>query len=220
MVYRKSYKKSYKRPSYKSCGKMVYSDASKALKIALATKRLLNVEVKNFDIQQSVQNITTTPVIIQLTNIPQGDGTNERDGSQCKVTQLELRFQVLLNGSATRSSFRFMFICDKQTNQAIYTPADVLEDVSSTDMIFSAINLDNKRRFQIIDDFTVHVGTAEGRIKHFKKFYNMQKIIRFDNSTPSIADLTQSSLSLMMVSSEATNGVQITSFSRIRYIDN
>ncbi len=209
-----------KRPGYKACGNMVYGDAKKALKIALATKRLLNVEIKNHDVQQSVANITTTPVIVQLTNIPQGDGTSERDGAQVKLTQLEFRMQVLLNGSATRSSYRILIICDKQTNQALYSAADVLEDVTSTDMIFSPINLDNKRRFQILDDWTVHVGTAEGRIKHFKKFYKMNKIIRWDASTSAIADLTQSSLSLLMVSSEATNGPQITSFSRVRYIDN
>lgn len=220
MPYKKYARKTYRRPGYKSCGKMVLGDAAKALRLAKHVKSLLNVELKNHDVLQTNVNVTNTPVIVQLTNVPQGDSTNQRDGAQYKATQLEIRFVVLLNGSATRSSFRFMVICDKQTNQAIYTPADVLENVASTMMIFSPINLDNKRRFQIIDDFTVHVGEGEGRIKHFKKFYSLNKIIRYDASTSAIADLTQSSLSLMMVSSEVTNGPQIHSFSRLRFIDN
>lgn len=200
---------------------MVYGDAKKALAIALATKRLLNVEVKNHDVQTSALNVTTTPVVLQITNIAQGDSTNQRDGSQCKVTQLELRFQVLLNGSSTRSSFRLMVVCDKQTNQAVYTAADVLQDITSTDMIVSPINLDNKHRFQIIDDIITHVGDGgDGRIKQFKKFYNMSKIIRFDNAAGAITSLTQSSLSLLFVSTEGTNGPLIQLFSRIRYIDN
>ncbi len=220
MPYKKYARKNYRRPGYKSCGKMVLGDAAKALRLAKHVKSLLNVEVKNHDVQQSVQNVTTTPVIIQLTNIEQGDSTNQRDGAQMKLTGLEFTMQVLLNGSATRSSFRIMIICDKQTNQAIYTAADVLEDVTSTDMIFSPRNLDNLQRFQILADWTVHVGTAEGRIKHFKKFIKLNKIIRYDASTAAIADLTMSSLSLLQVSSEATNGPQITTFSRLRFIDN
>lgn len=216
----KSGKKKYRHPSYISCGKLVVSDAQKALKIAQQVKSLLNVEVKNHDVQQSLVNITSTPVIVQLTNIANGDTTNTRDGSQVKLTALEFTMQILLNSSATRSSFRCLIICDKQTNQALYTPGDVLEDVSGTDMIFSPINLDNKRRFQILADFTSHVGTAEGRIKHFKRYIKLNKIIRWDASTPSIADLTQSSLSLLMVSTEGTNGVTVTTFSRLRFVDN
>ncbi len=220
MPYKKYARKTNRRPGYKSCGKMVISDAAKALRLAKHVKSLLNVEIKNHDVLQTNVSITRTPVILQLTNVPQGDTTNSRDGAQYKCTQLELRFQVLLDGSATRTSFRFMVICDKQTNQAIYTIGDVLENTDDIMVIFSPINLDNKRRFQIIDDFTVHVGTGEGRLKHFKKFYNLNKIIRYDGTAGDITDLTQNSLSLLMVSSETTNGIELHSFSRLRFIDN
>lgn len=79
MPYKK--RSSYKRPGYKSCGRMVYGDAKKALVLARGIKRLINVEVKNFDTQQNNVVITNVPVIVQLTNIPTGDTTNSRDGS-------------------------------------------------------------------------------------------------------------------------------------------
>lgn len=220
MPYRRYARKT--RPGYKSCAKMVVGDAAKALSLARHVKSLLNVETKNHDVQQSLVTVTTTPVIVQLTNIAQGDTTNTRDGAQCKVTQLEFRMQVLLNSTtATRSAFRCLIICDRQTNQAIYTAADVLEDVSATDMVFSPINLDNKRRFQILADFVTFVSIASSTIiRQYKRYIKLNKLIRFDGSTPDITDLTQNSLSLLMVSSEATNGPQITTFSRIRFIDN
>lgn len=220
MPYRRYAKKSYGRPGYKACGKMVIGDAAKALRMAKHVKSLLNVEVKNFDVQQTLLNVTTTPVIVQLTNIQQGDTTSTRDGSQCKLTRLEFTLQVLLNTSAVRSSFRCLVICDRQTNQAIYVPGDVLQDVTSTDAIFSPINLDNKHRFQILADIVTHVGEGGGRIRQYKKSIKLNKIIRFDASTGAIADLTQSSVSLMFISTEGTNGPLITHFSRIRFIDN
>ena len=58
MPYRKTYKKN-SRPGYKACGRMVYSDAKKALSIARGVRRLINVEIKNFDVQQTSVALTT-----------------------------------------------------------------------------------------------------------------------------------------------------------------
>ena len=74
-------KVSYRRPGYRACGRMVYGDAKKALVIAKGVRRLLNVEIKNFDTQFTFVTLGA-PTITQLTNIPRGDTTNERDGAQ------------------------------------------------------------------------------------------------------------------------------------------
>ena len=107
---------------------MVISDAGKALAIASSLKRLVNVEIKNFDVQQTGVSLTTVPVIIQLSNIPQGDpsSTISRDGAQCKVLAIEMGIQLLVNNSAASTSVRLLLICDKQTNQAIYVDTDLL----------------------------------------------------------------------------------------------
>ena len=93
MPYKKRYpakKRGYRRPGYGNCAKMVYGDAAKALSMVKSVKRLLNVEVKNFDTQLTGSAITDAIGITQLTNIPQGDGTNSRDGAQCKMIGIEL----------------------------------------------------------------------------------------------------------------------------------
>lgn len=221
MPYRKTYKKKqYRRPGYKSCGKMVWGDAKKALTIASNLKRLVNVEVKNFDVQQQGVALSTTPVIIQLSNIPQGDTTISRDGAQCKVLALELALQMTRHSSSTITTARILLVCDRQTNQAIYLNTDLLEDVTTNDNLVAPYNLDNKFRFTVIMDKVFNLATGSSGVKHFKKVFRMNKIIRFDGNTPSIADLTSSSLSLIQFANESTNTPLITMFSRIRFVDN
>ncbi len=219
---KKSYRrrKSY-RPGYLSCGKMVLSDAAKALKIAQSMKRIINVEIKNFDVSQSSTAITVTPVIVQLTNIAQGDTTSTRDGAQLRTVSLSFNYTLVQNASASISSVRLMLVHDRQTNQAIYAIGDLLDVVTIPSIFVSPRNLDNLKRFHVLYD--VHHLLQENsnnagfnRKKHFKK--NM--IVRYDASTPSIADLTYNSLSLVLVGSEATNTPAITFITRLRFVDN
>ncbi len=219
MAYRKNYRKKYVRPGYKSCGKMVYGDAKKALSIACGVKRLLNIEIKNFDVQPGTASVTDTPVIIQLSNIPQGDTTASRDGSQCKMVGIEVRYVISRNASADQSHCRVMLVVDRQTNQAIYTAADLLEDVTALDNISTPRNLDNKHRFIILYD-KVHTFTSAFSAVHVVKYFKKEVLLRYDASTPSIADLTQNSLSWLQVGSEATNDPTINAFFRLRFIDN
>ncbi len=220
MPYKKSYKKKTYRPGYISCGKMVWSDAKKALAMAQGVKRLINVEVKNFDVQQTSVTLTAVPVIIQLSNIPQGDTTITRDGAQCKVLALELSLQLQANSAAVTQSVRIMLVCDKQTNQAVYVNTDLLQDITANDNMVSPYNLDNKFRFTILWDQIFNLVLGGRSNHHVKKVFRMSKILRFDGNTPSIADLTSNSLSLVQFGNDSSNLPNITMFSRLRYVDN
>lgn len=209
----------YKRPGYKACGRMVYGDARKALVIAKSVKRLINVEVKNFDTQNTLLNLTQTPVIIQLFNIPVGDTTNSRDGAQCKVIGIEFNYFLNANTTEAPTRVRIMMILDKQTNQAIYANDDVLQDVTGSDNIVSPRNLNNKHRFQVLLDRT-HMLTLASSSVVVKRYIRKDILLRFDASTPSIADLTQNSISLLVMTSLSTNVPQFTHFTRLRYVDN
>ncbi len=222
MPYRKFQKPSngYRRPGYKACGRMVVGDAKKALVIASRLKRLINIEVKNFDVQQTSVAIGTGPIIVQLSNIPQGDGTSTRDGAQCKVIGIQLCYKIEMDLTATQSQFRIMLVLDKQTNQAIYVGGDLLEDITTQDSMLSPRNLDNLKRFSVLYD-KVHLLAIDGQSQAYgKRFFKKEILLRYDASTPSIADLTQSSLSLFMLSSEVANSPVISTFTRLRYVDN
>ncbi len=49
--------------------------ASKALSVAYAVKRLVNVEFKHHNIQQLNTSITDAGLIVQLSNVAQGDNS-------------------------------------------------------------------------------------------------------------------------------------------------
>lgn len=219
MPYKKYSKKVYKRPGYKSCGKMVYGDAARALTMAKGLRRLLNVEIKNFDSQQTLVGISQTTAILQLSNIPQGDTTQTRDGSQCKMTGLEFSYTLTHNAAGGNNTIRIMLLCDKQTNQAIYIPADLIEDVTGHDILVSPRNLNNKHRFMILYDHVHQLSAAFASVT-VKKYIKRDILLRFDASTSAIADLTQNSISLLQVGNNTTNLPTITSFIRLRYVDN
>jgi hypothetical protein len=221
MPYRKSYKKkkSY-RPGYLSCGKMVLSDAGKALKIAASLKRLVNVEIKHHDVTLTAQTMGTAPSIVQLTNIPRGDTTLTRDGSQCKVLAVELAFIIQRPATSTTSACRIMLVCDKQTNQAVYVNTDLLHDVTINDNIVSPYNLDNKYRFVVLFDRVFHFSSGSNGSVSYKRTFRMSKILRFDAAAADITDLTSNSLSFVQMGNESTNLPIITLSARVRFVDN
>ncbi len=216
---RKKYVSKYKRPGYKFCGRMVFGDAKKALIIAKGVRRLLNVEIKNFDSQQTNVAITTVSAILPLTNISQGDTTSTRDGAQVKMVGLEMNYMILRHPDALQTNVRIMVVLDKQTNQAQYISTDLFEDASVNDVIVTARNLDNKHRFQILYDRTHSLHDAQTTLV-VKKYIKKDVLLRYDASTPSIADLTQNSISFLQVGTETASTPVITSFLRIRFIDN
>ncbi len=197
---------------YRRARNKTYWMAKKALS-------LLNVEKKNHDL---VGQITpgTTASIQQITNIPQGDTTITRDGGQVRLTSLDLKYTVKMNTSATRSFVRVILVQDKQTNQAIFTLADLLEDATASDNIVSMLNLNNKYRFKILYNEVIEIDDfgTQNKYRHIHKKLDMR--LRFDASTPSIADLTSNSLALVFINDEATNFPTINFFNRVRYIDN
>ncbi len=209
-----------KPPGYRRCGEMVYSDAKRALLMAKSIKSLMNVEFKNHDVGQTAVAFAVAPVITQLTNIAIGDTTNTRDGSSVKLVSILFKYNILMNASATKTACRVLIIHDRQTNEAIYTGTDFFSDVSAGDGIVSARNLDNGHRFQVLYD-KVHTYSATGRQISYHQFYKKLNLkLRYDNAAAAITSLTQSSLSLVLVTNEATNVPTITSLTRLRYVDN
>ncbi len=215
-------KRSYKsaRPGYVSCGKMVFSDAQKALAMAKYVKGLVNVEFKNHDVQGTSVAIGTVPVITQLTNIAQGDTTNTRDGASIKVTSFLFKYKILMSASAFNTQVRVMLILDRQTNEAIYLSDDLLQDITVHDSIVSARNLNNAHRFKVLYD-RVHVYNISSKSNDYtEKYIKLNIKLRYDNAAAAITSLTQQSLSLLTVGNESSNQPNITSLIRIRYVDN
>lgn len=221
MPYKKRYKKRTSRPTYMGCGRMVMSDAQKALALARGVKALLNVEYKFHTVSATTQSITDTASATALTNLSQGDTATTRDGSQVKFTSLRFGYNLKSNPSGTMSTVRLMLVHDKQTNEAQATATDVLQDSTPVDAIISAYNIDNVSRFNILYD-KVHtlVNTSSvGQVtRTIHKKLNLK--VRYDGNAGDVTDLTQDSIFLIMVASTTTNDPAISFQIRLRYLDN
>ncbi len=221
MPYKKRYKRTTtKRAGYYRHGMNALELATKAIVVASAVKKLINVEKKFHDVHITATAVVETAVITQLTNIPQGDTDITRDGAQVKIWSLFIKYFVSANASAVGTITRHIVVLDRQTNGAIYAIGDLLINTTTQDIINSPVNLDNKFRFTILYD-QVHMMGAGGKVISYGKiFRKMEHKLRFESSTPSIADLNFKSLSFVSISNQPTNTPTITMFSRLLYIDN
>ncbi len=197
---------------YRAAGSQLKRDVYKL-------KRLINVEFKFHDAQLNATK-GTTPTINQLSLLSQGDTTVTRDGSQVKCLSLQFSYILTMHASAVATQVRVMLIKDKQTNQSIYVPADVIDDATTPGNLVSPYNRDNRKRFTIMYD-RLHVltsGSARSVAKGLK--LRQDQILRYDANDGTIADMTQSSYSVMIVGSEATNAPTVVFFSRLNFVDN
>ncbi len=208
------------RPGYARCGKMVYGDARKALKVALKVKSMLNVE---YNIADTVVTATASPIapaIVQLTNLIQGDGNTTRDGNQIKVTHIQLKYFFTMNASAVNTCCRILLVLDKQTNAAIYTANQLLKDVSVNDNVNSPFEENHRRRFTILYDRVHDLSDNGNQIGRGRKFIKLNIPVRYSANAGNIGDLPERSVSLVHMSTESTNTPLLNAFVRLLFVDN
>ncbi len=220
MPYKRRFRKRYRRRKKYGYFGRAGNDAKSAMRMAGKALSLINVEYKNLDTQLTSQAQSDTPTITQITNMNRGDTTNTRDGSSVKFVQLYMRGFVRINASATRTGFRILVVLDRQTNQAVYAIADLLQDVSNADGLVTPLNLDNKFRFHVLYDKLMFLDSNGVESKQFKFFKKVQLKCRYDGDAGTIADLTSKSLSIVTLSDEATNTPVVTLNMRLRFVDN
>ncbi len=221
MPYKKPY---YRRKRKKHWGYTNYNKGltlgAKALGIALATKRLLNVEFKSIDNVLNVQPITTTGLTLNLATIGQGTGESEREGNQIKVTSVYLDYFISINASATDTTIRIMIFVDKQPNGASTTLTELLSDPTSPANIVSPINLGNKYRINMLYNKRHQLSINGRRNAQGKRYIKQQLKVRYSGSGSTISALTTNNIRFIAISDEATNTPTIECSMRTRFIDN
>lgn len=214
-------KRTYKRPGYIRCGRMVVSDGQKALALARHLKTLVNVEFKHHNVLLKDVSITDAGLITPLSLTNEGNTSQTRDGGSVKWTSYRLIYNWKIHASATNTTVRVMVVHDKQTNQAQFTLADLLFDATVKDAIYSPPNINNASRFNILYD-KVHalsaVGNSSNLVRIHHKKLNMK--MRFDANVGNVTDLTSDSMALVFISDETTNDPTLTINYRSRFVDN
>ncbi len=209
----------------KSYGKvskyMTAQNAARALDLALKTKKLLNVEYKHHNVGQLSTAITDAGIFTTLSNLTEGSTSTARDGGQVKWTSFRLSYSIALHASARLSLVRILVVQDKQTNQALFTLADLLFDATVQDAIFSPYNINNASRFNVLYD-RVH-SLADNGANQIVTRTVIKKLnikMRYDANAGSINDNSQDSLALIFISDQTTNDPTISFQYRGRFIDN
>lgn len=181
-----------------------------------------SIETKTDDTAADSQACLVAGTIDQLTSaIPAGDANGERDGNEIMVKSILMRF-IIDRGFAGNAWVRVMLVTDKRTNQAPYVLGDLLQDGTSPQNLVSPLDFDNAGRFNVHYDEVIPMTTGGMTDAIFRKRFIKKNIkIRFDASTPGIADMRFNSLSFVFIGSESTGGQEpvITYHIRLRYTD-
>ncbi len=110
-----------------------------------------------------------------------------------------------------------MLIQDKQTNGAIYAPADVLNTATAIDNVVSLRNRDELNRFRILYDRTHLISLTGSDGQQSSGFIKLNVPMRFSGTTSSIANATSNSFSVMDMAEIAS--AQFTLHYRVFYTD-
>lgn len=217
-------KKGYKKNNfsrYAGYTKSTLGIASQALNIALATKKLLNVEYKATTTNGVALAIPDgVGTITQFTNMVEGNTATTRTGNQIKVTSLQFRAEVVLHASAVNTMFSIFIIRDNQTNEAVYETSDFLASTANAISVISPTNFNNQSRFRVLKRWTFTLNQDSNSTRILKLFMKLQEIIRYDGNTGDIEDLTKNSISMLVISDQPTNVPAMTFHMRLRYVDN
>ncbi len=185
-------------------------------KVNRIAKSVVMKERKFVDTQIVNTAMAATGTITQLTNLAQGLTDVTRIGN--KVTVVGVYLSYMQNSNITTNT-RVLLVQDKQTNGAIYTAGDLLQDATAQDIIVSPKNADFNRRFRCFIDKNYSFSVNCAGTRFYKKFIKMNIPMRYDANVGDITDLQSSSLSLFVATETAGAAVVNTVFCRVYYID-
>ena len=213
MPYRKT--RYRKRPSRKSPG---YLDtASRALAVAYAVKKLINVEyhtkTTDFTIDPS-----SSGAVVNLTAIAQGDNIDNRQGDKLRLKYISVRGTIFMHASATQSRVRMLILRDN--NGSTTQPA--ITDLFSTVTVFGQNknklgDPQRNSRFSVLFDKMLMVDTDRPQYS-FNWSSQLDHHVFFTGVATT--DEGKGHLYLFISSNEASNDPIVTADAMVKWIDN
>lgn len=192
--------------------------AQRALNVAQAVSKLINVEFKSH-LASPANTCSTTVTITNLTAIAQGDDFDDRDGNKIRVKSLSLRGNMRMSESATQTRARIMIIRDNNGSTTAPLIGDLfLNAAAYTGNRHKLSDPQTNSRFTVLLDKTFDM-SDNGRKVYCWKYYKQLDHHAFFTG-PASTDEGKGSLWVFSGSSEATN-VPINEIDAIvKFIDN
>ncbi len=211
----KHYRK--KRPGYRSCAKMVTGDAAKALSMAYALKKLINVEYHSITTAWTTDP-NTSGSVVNLTAIAQGDDIANRQGRKIKLFSIRSQGSVRVNASSTRSHGRSMIVRDNLGS----TTQPAITDMFSSVALFLAgcprkDDPQTNSRFTVILDYR-YILEQEQSFKWVNHYHKIGSHVTYTGT--GATDEGKGNIYLFIASNEATNDPVQSVNTVVKYIDN
>ncbi len=215
MPYKRRSRRSNRRPAKSGGG---YLDtASRALAVAYAVKKLINVEYHTLT-TGFTQDPNSTGSVVNLTAIAQGDNVSNRQGNKIRVKYISCRGQVTLHASATNSRVRYAIVRDNNGSTTQPSIADVF--VAAANFLSN----NNKKgdpqansRFSVLHDQYIYVNT-DTPTKPFKWTSSLDHHIFYTGAAAT--DEGKGNIYLMIISNEGTNDPIVFADAMVKWIDN
>ncbi len=205
----------------------------KAYQMVKDVVRLINVEEKVFDVDGtgSSTTVTSTPLVVNLSNIAQGTDYYQRIGQSIKLLSIEFSYSALGSSAQNGNMLRLLVLQDRENQGVDPTLGEVLTGLSTP--ILALPHPLYRQRFRILVDeklsFTNYPdlatsGTSTGYVPDRKapKYFSfkMNGHMHYDATAGADASNLEGALFLMAVSLDAANGPGIRYSSRITFTDN
>lgn len=218
-------KKRTLRPSRKAWYDKKYSVgtiARSAYRTGKYLASLINVEKKFHDVTANNLVPTTTPTIINLSNIGQGADYNNRDGNSVLLQTLQYRMNVLYNGTPGFNKLRMIIFRDNDQRGTDPAAADLLESTAAATAINSPLLHYVNQRFSVLQDTVYTVAAGHLPVIAKKKFMKMPPGTHLKYSSTAAADASnwEGALYCLFVSDQAANGPSVDYYFRLRFTDN
>lgn len=182
-------------------------------------------ELKYADIQQHQTDVIDVGTFVLLNGIGQGSEAYNRVGRQILMRQLDLKLSFTQqNGAVNAQQLRYMVVYDRQTNGAIFTNTNLLDNsVALLWWTRKNTNPDNRDRFEILLDRTIQVNPnlLEASAPVFDHHMRLNLPAQFSGAGATVASITTGSLYLVFFDQAPLGLINIkTSFAgRLHYLD-
>ncbi len=205
----------------------------KAWQLAKHLATLINVEEKVFDVDGSAGSVvTTTPTVVNLTNIAQGSDYFNRIGDSILAQEIEFHAVAASHPSVNGNFLRVLIVRDKLQRGVDPVLGDVLQ--GGTSPLVQPYLEPQDQRFDILYDHLIAVnaqgsglatsGTSTTFLQQrailpvLKRKWNQH--IKYQGTTAADASNWLGGLYLLLVADQASSGPTFQYTFRIRFTDN
>lgn len=176
---------------------------------------------------------------LPLNGIGSGPSFFQRIGRRIRMTTVRISGQLVFSGTnpgaIPNEYLRIMVVYSKQTNGAVPTLNDILQDVDHvgglTNNAYSGFNLDNRYRFEVIMDKRISFGqwTNTGGVItnmypndgvddfNVDEFRTLDHVVQFEGDTAFLTSIATGGLYL--VTTSLNNQFNFAGVARVRYAD-